>query len=126
MYHTKERLYKRIMQSNDSEEEKEYNFRDKLEVQSFVSELEENQEIITSSCLLNDITASTAGYLLNFLTEKDSIDSVIKRRTITFTKLILVPLEFASYPDLASVNEAIIRARLEDHLKGNKHRFHRD
>lgn len=94
----------------------EEDFREKLNIESYFSE--KLREITFTTCLLNESTVSSAGYMLKYLTERYPFETLIKKPRAIFTKFVLVPLDFASFPDLYNTNAAA-KVKLEENVKNS-------
>jgi len=130
LYNSKDKLFNTLFSkrkgSDDEGSEPEAkkgveDFRDQLTVETDPKNI---TEVTTSTCLLNESTSATAGYSLKFYAEKLPIEKLFTSTHVKLTKLILVPLDYSTFPDLANLN-ITIKERLSDNLYKTV-RFHRD
>ena len=95
----------------------EEDFQQKFTVQNYL--LEKKKEITSVTCLLNESTAATAGYMLRYLTERNSMETLLSKINITFSRFTVVPIDFDTIPDLKNINPSL-QAKLKRNLKASK------
>jgi len=94
----------------------EEDFREKLTIENYYQE--KLREITFTTCLLNESAASSAGYMLKYLTERYPFESLVKRPKAIFSKFVLIPLDFANTPDLYNTN-ATAKVKLGEGIKNS-------
>jgi len=125
LHHTKERLWSLLANKNDQLVEiSGVELKQKLSLENYIRELEETNEIIPSTCLLNESTFGSSGYIIDFLAERTSIEKLIMKNSFNFTRYVIVPMDFSMFPDLSNI-AAPLKQKMEANLKASK-RVHRD
>ena len=110
LLHTKEKLWKTFNEKDDETssigEKTTVNTsrdtREDFEIEKYKTE--KVIEIEPATCLLTPITVASAGFMLRFLTERVSIEKIMKKSSLTLTKVQLVPSFGKSLPDIIKLN----------------------
>ena len=89
-------------------------FQNKFTIQNY--KLESLKEITSAACLLNESTTATVGYMLRYLTERETMKDLISKDKMSFSKFTLVPINYETIPDLQKI-KASDKAKMEKELK---------
>ena len=103
LYSTKEKLWSSVMTEDEEGESRAIpNFREDLSIKSYQSDIPDNISLRT--CLTNVSTVGSTGYMLRYLAETETMNSLLASYSKKFTKITLVPMKFNCFPDLISIS----------------------